>query len=40
MDSEALPDGLLFLELARKAEMDVIRGQVSGVAALTRLCHG
>lgn len=35
MDCETLPDRFSFLELARKAKMDVIRGQVSGVAALT-----
>lgn len=33
------PTGSLSRELARKAEMYVIRGQVSGVAALTGLCH-
>lgn len=39
MDCKTLPDRLSFLELARKAEMDVIRGQVSGFAALNGLCH-
>lgn len=38
MDCETLPDRLSFLELARKAEMDVIRGQMSGFAALNGLC--
>lgn len=39
MDCETLPDTLSFLELSRKAKMNVIRGQVSEVAALVGLCH-
>lgn len=39
MDCETLPDILSFLELPRKAKMNVISGQVSGVAALVGLCH-
>lgn len=39
MDGETLPDRLSFLELARKAKMEVIRGQVSRVAVLIGLCH-
>ena len=39
MDCETLPDRPPFLEWARKAEMDVIRGRVSGFAALSGLCR-
>lgn len=39
MGCETLSDRLFFLELARKAQMDIIRGQVSRVAAFLGLCH-
>lgn len=39
MDCESLPDRLSFLELARKAKMDVIRGQMSGIAVFVGHCH-